>query len=239
MKKGFIPEQCILWKKQNIDESDMSMSNFDVLETLINTSHLWRYVLKCKECGQLYFFEFKEDVNWSGEGNGNDFQYSTWIPISPDGTEALIGKSPLELLDPALIPRIQSDLTPYRQDDAHWVGREKVEFVEVDSSLQIEQKISAKEHGLVKCDVCGEYKGNVKEKFLNRATPLEGDEGEEIIGVSCICDGIPCSKCKKNKIRRPISNSYDEEDNSISHTPYFAGMIPCHECKDKELHKSN
>ncbi len=131
MKKGFIPEKCILWKKHNIEESDMSMSNFDVIETLIDTSHLWRYVLKCKECGQLYFFEFKEDINWSGEGNGNDFQYSTWIPIPPDSTEELAEKSPLELLDPALTPRIQSDLTPYRCDEAHWVGKERVEFVQI------------------------------------------------------------------------------------------------------------
>ncbi len=124
MEKGFIPEQCVLWKKQKIEESDVSMSNFDNIKTYIDTNHFWRYLLKCKECGQLYFFEFKEDVNWSNEGNGNDYQYSTWIPIAPNITESLKYKSPLELLDPALTPRIQSDLTPYHRDEAHWVGRD-------------------------------------------------------------------------------------------------------------------
>ncbi|TAJ13521.1 hypothetical protein EPO56_03130 [Patescibacteria group bacterium] len=99
----------------------------------------------------------------------------------------------------------------------------------------IEHEMSAKQHGLVKCEVCGEYKGKVQSKYLNWATPLEGDEGEEFIDVTCICEGIPCAKCKKNKIHRPISNSYNEEDNSISHAPYFAGMMPCSECKEKEL----
>ncbi len=121
MEKGFIPEQCILWKKQDIKESDMKMNNFDVVKTLIETEHFWRYVLKCKECGQLYFFEFNEEVNWAGAGNGNDYQYSTWIPVALNDTEYLKDKSTLELLDPTLIPRIQADLTPHGKSAVHWV----------------------------------------------------------------------------------------------------------------------
>ncbi|HEY4513563.1 MAG TPA: hypothetical protein VJH06_03565 [Candidatus Paceibacterota bacterium] len=75
--------------------------------------------------------------------------------------------------------------------------------------------------GLIKCGACGEYKGKV----------IEDDE-EGYIGVSCLCDGIPCPKCKINKIHRPISNSYDEINNSIGHWPYFSGMMPCNECKN-------
>ena len=121
MEKGFIPEQCVLWKKQNIKESDVDMNNFDVVKTLIDTEHFWRNVLKCKECGQLYFFEFNEKVNWSGAGNGNDYQYSTWIQIAPNDSGFLNEKSSLELLDPILIPRIQADLTPHGSNAVHWV----------------------------------------------------------------------------------------------------------------------
>ncbi len=28
-------------------------------------SHFQRYLLKCRECGQLYFFEFLEEIDWS------------------------------------------------------------------------------------------------------------------------------------------------------------------------------
>ena len=88
--------------------------------------------------------------------------------------------------------------------------------------------------GLVKCEICGEYKGKVQEKYLNWEGSYrkeESEESEEYLGVSCLCDGIPCPKCKKNKIHRPISNSYDEESNSISHSFYLSGMIPCGEYK--------
>lgn len=86
--------------------------------------------------------------------------------------------------------------------------------------------------GLIRCEVCGEYKGKTKSKYLNWNTPRIGDAEEEQIGVSCLCDGISCSKCKKNKIHRPISNSYNEIDNSIGHWPSFSGMMPCYECKN-------
>ena len=118
MKKGFIPEQCVLWKKQDIEESDMG--NFDVIETYIDTSHLWRHLLKCKECGQLYFFECYEKINWGG-GDGSDYLYSTWIPVAQNNAKSLKDKSPLELLDPDLVPRIQEDRTPFGLTPVHWV----------------------------------------------------------------------------------------------------------------------
>ena len=90
--------------------------------------------------------------------------------------------------------------------------------------------------GLVKCEVCGEYKGEVKEKDLNWGDSYfdkaEVEKSEECLSVSCLCDGILCHKCKKNKIHRPISNSYDEINNDIGHWPWFTGMMPCEECKN-------
>ena len=87
-----------------------------------------------------------------------------------------------------------------------------------------------------KCEKCGEYKGAIKSKDLNwDGTFLkeEAEKSEEYIGVSCLCDGILCSKCKINKIYRPISNSYDAESNRIEHWPWFSGMRPCYECRKK------
>ncbi len=81
--------------------------------------------------------------------------------------------------------------------------------------------------GLHKCAVCGEYKGQVIE---------DGEEGN--ITVSCICSGILCHKCKVNMMRRPISNSYDEESNTIGHCPYFMGWFGCWECRNEKFNEA-
>lgn len=79
--------------------------NFDVLKTYVDESHLWRYLLKCKKCGRLLFYEFKEEIDWE---NGDDPQYTTFIPVkSEDEGEILQRKSSLELL--GITPRIQQD----------------------------------------------------------------------------------------------------------------------------------
>jgi len=91
--------------------------------------------------------------------------------------------------------------------------------------------------GLYKCKKCGEYKGSVKEKDLNwdGSFHKETKEGsEECLTVSCLCDGILCQKCKKNKIHRPISNSYEVATNEIWHHPYFSGMMSCEECRKSQ-----
>jgi|SRR3990167_9247264 len=88
--------------------------------------------------------------------------------------------------------------------------------------------------GLIKCEVCGEYKGRGKKKDLSwegSAHKENAEKSEEYFSVSCLCDGMPCPKCKKNKINRPISNSYDEESNTIGHWPWFQGWNCCNECK--------
>lgn len=61
----------------------------------------------------------------------------------------------------------------------------------------------------------------------------EAEKSEEYLTVSCFRDGILCPKCKKNKIHRPVSNSYDEESNTIEHLFYLAGMMGCSECREK------
>ncbi len=107
--------------------------------------------------------------------------------------------------------------------------------------------------GLEKCPVCGEYKGTVKGSELSRF--WEQDESvdddmkqfmeesyeedrDKMLTVTCLCDGIPCQRCGKNKIHRPISNSYDEKSNTIEHWAFFCGQIPCWECKRKEQTRS-
>ena len=88
--------------------------------------------------------------------------------------------------------------------------------------------------GLVKCKVCGRYKGEVKEKDLNwdgYFAQADKETSNKHLSVSCLCEGILCPKCKKNRIPKPISNNYDEESNQVWHTPAFMGMAGCSECR--------
>jgi hypothetical protein len=87
--------------------------------------------------------------------------------------------------------------------------------------------------GMKPCPVCGEYKGSIYAQELDWSGAALPPEPYTIITASCVCDGIPCPKCKKNKIHRPGSNSYSPRWNSIEHWPYFSGMVPCKECRDK------
>lgn len=91
--------------------------------------------------------------------------------------------------------------------------------------------------GLHKCQRCGEYKGQGREKDLFPPDRLgyETKGGLGYFEVSCLCDGILCPKCKKNKIHRPISNYYDEESNSIWHVPHFVGQFGCAKCRKQNL----
>ena len=42
-------------------------------------NHWWRDLLRCRSCGQLYFHEFFERIDWE---NGADPQHHVFIPVS-------------------------------------------------------------------------------------------------------------------------------------------------------------
>jgi hypothetical protein len=92
--------------------------HFERLETYAEESHWWRYLLRCRECGQLYFFEFDEDIDWD---DGNDPQYSIYVPVESDEQIAMLKESsPHQLL--RFFPRLQK-VSPIDAESpsAHWV----------------------------------------------------------------------------------------------------------------------
>lgn len=107
------PTQCHLWQKELLTKEDLS---FHTVKKLVESSHLDRSVLKCKQCGQLYFHEFYEEVDWL---NGNDKMYTTYIPIEEQDIAKLENNSPLELL--GRVPRLQWD----NDNKIVWIGREE------------------------------------------------------------------------------------------------------------------
>ena len=85
--------------------------------------------------------------------------------------------------------------------------------------------------GLVRCPACGEYRGMTPVRYLDWDEPLDPSELGDEVEVGCLCEGITCRRCGKNKMPRPISNSYDPEANAIRHHPSFSYMRPCDECR--------
>jgi hypothetical protein len=112
------PVGCRYWTEPERAFEGPMEDRFRQLELLVEESHWWRYLLECRECGQKYFFEFYEEIDWVG---GHDPQYSTYIPVdSHDDIETLKATSYLELLNHT--PRLQKDF-PRDADTptVHWV----------------------------------------------------------------------------------------------------------------------
>lgn len=101
-----IPSQCQLWQKEQVTSEDLQLSSrLEIIKTFEDDSHLKRHLLRCRDCGQLYFYEFYEWIDWVG---GNDPQYRTFLPIkSEEEANKLAKMTPSELLQ--WYPRLQYD----------------------------------------------------------------------------------------------------------------------------------
>lgn len=111
-------QRCHL-KEDSVTEDDLIPTSvrFDLLVTLEEESHIFRYILKCKICGQLYFFEFYEEIDWE---KGDDPQYVTYIPVkTAEEADILNTKSSMELL--GVGPRLQHDSGKGNTDEVRWV----------------------------------------------------------------------------------------------------------------------
>jgi hypothetical protein len=115
------PVQCILWKQPALADGALK-GRFELLETFVHESHFWRYLLRCRECGQRYFFEFYEEIDWD---NGDDAQYSTFIPIeNEEEIEILNHASTMELLE--FTPRlVESHPTGSARASIGWIVDER------------------------------------------------------------------------------------------------------------------
>ena len=111
------PTQCVLWEQPDLVTAPRQ--RFETVETYEDDTHLRRSLLKCRECGQLYFHEFYEHVDWD---NGDDAQYSTFIPV-PEPGAALRMKdlNVVELL--SYTPRLQWDRATGKPTRLVWIGK--------------------------------------------------------------------------------------------------------------------
>lgn len=78
------PTQCHLWTKKLLSQSDL---DFDYIEDwssdeMADLQHCWNYLVKCNSCGQIYFYQMREE----GREFGDEQMYHTFIPIENDQT---------------------------------------------------------------------------------------------------------------------------------------------------------
>jgi hypothetical protein len=108
------PTQCVLWEQPERLNAGGFGELFKTIARYEDSSHLTRYLYECRECGQRYFYEWCEMVDWD---EGNDKQYTTLIPVRTKAEiTALKQASTIELL--CYSPRLQRD-----GDKIVWIGK--------------------------------------------------------------------------------------------------------------------
>jgi hypothetical protein len=108
------PTQCALWEHPERALGKFS-ETFELVEEYVDDSHHERSLWKCRECGQLYFREWYEHVDWD---EGDDKIYTTLIPVQTmDEVAALKATTVFTLL--LYSPRLQLD-----GQQPVWIGKD-------------------------------------------------------------------------------------------------------------------
>ena len=94
---------CHLWNKTDLTAEDLRQ-DLENEKIYYDESHLMRRLMKCKKCGQLYFYEFYEEIDYQ---EGNDPQYRTWIPV--DDVTSAQSLNTLSVFEILKFPSIRSD----------------------------------------------------------------------------------------------------------------------------------
>lgn len=118
--KTVMPIQCHLWRA-NLSPDEL-VDQFKPFKIYSESSHLDRAIMSCKHCGQLYFYEWYEEIDWK---HGNDPQYSTWIPVASTlDADRMNELNSLEILK--FTPRLQRDFpSEAKEPTAKWIGFKK------------------------------------------------------------------------------------------------------------------
>lgn len=81
-KNFMIPKKCILWTKEKLTSDDLSENNFEFIKSLPGISNVSEKIKKCKECGQLYLFEYND---FFANPYSDDLPiYMTYVPVSEE-----------------------------------------------------------------------------------------------------------------------------------------------------------
>ena len=94
-----IPSDCKLWNQEKPDP------NLENIKKYVDESSFRRILKKCIECGQLYFYEMLEFIDWE---DGEDPMYRTYVPVATEAdADTLAAVTQVELC--SHVPQIRYD----------------------------------------------------------------------------------------------------------------------------------
>lgn len=106
----------MLRNKVSLSPTDL---NLELLEIFVRETHRERDLFKCRECGQLYFHEWYEHVDFKHGA----FMYETYIPIATK--EEVLGISAVK--DSAglmqFLPQLHGSFTNDKDETLHWIEK--------------------------------------------------------------------------------------------------------------------
>jgi hypothetical protein len=89
--------------------------DFEVIQSYTDDEHFRRMLLRCRECGQLYLYEMREETDWE---NGNDPIFRKYVPVASAEEADGLAQSSLE----GRVPCLRRDWPADReQPEAFWV----------------------------------------------------------------------------------------------------------------------
>jgi hypothetical protein len=106
---------CHLWQQAAAISQDELLKLEDV-ETFVDESHLIRRIKRCPACGQLFFYQFREDIDWE---KGEDPNWRILIPVKTR-EEAVTLNDENEFAVLTRRPRIQWSWTD-TIEEPHWI----------------------------------------------------------------------------------------------------------------------
>ena len=108
------PTQCCLWNKDCVDLIDLDLES---TQTYTSGAHLKRNLLRCRECGQLYFHEWYEHVSF----RHSSYEYDTYIPVvSQDEIDMLLkAKTSADLLK--FTPQLHGSYVNDAESTLRWI----------------------------------------------------------------------------------------------------------------------
>ena len=111
------PTQCVLWKKGCITPEDL---NFKLLKVFISSTYMKRSLFECRECGQRYFHEWYEHINFNRDAS----MYDTYIPVDTD--EEIDKLSKIENSEglARIFPQLHGSFTNDGDECLKWITQE-------------------------------------------------------------------------------------------------------------------
>ncbi len=111
------PKLCHLWKSEKLQHKELAVGQaLKEVKIFEDDSHHMKKLLKCRKCGQLYFYEFYEEMSFS---DGNDSSYRTFVPVENSKIAEKIAQGDI-YSSGHYSPRIQHDNT----GAPLWIGKE-------------------------------------------------------------------------------------------------------------------